>query len=101
MQVSVCTGGTFCDMEPMDEKHLLAAFERATAHQNRALAALGHPTSSMGKTANSTAAGEHDDASESCESSANERAALQTPNPTRTRVTSHSELREPAAPGAQ
>ncbi|HEX3804569.1 MAG TPA: hypothetical protein VHV75_17210 [Solirubrobacteraceae bacterium] len=32
-------------MEPVDKKYLLEAFERAKAHQGRALAALGHPVS--------------------------------------------------------
>jgi hypothetical protein len=32
-------------VEPLTKKYLLDAFERAKAHQGRALAALGHPVS--------------------------------------------------------
>ena len=70
-------------MEPMDEKHVIAAFERAKAHQKRALAALGHPTSSKGSDETSAVSGEDLDASDRRASNASDSVAQQTPPPPR------------------
>ena len=85
----------------MDETYLLAALERATAHQNRALAALGHPLSRMGNGVDAAAPSEDLDASESRAASANEPAAPQAPDPSPGHAESRDGLRESDAPGVQ
>jgi hypothetical protein len=91
--------GTVHDMEPMDEKHAIAAFERAIAHQKRALAALGHPASSKGNDVQSAATSEDLDASDQRAANALDSAAQQTPAPSPALAKSSGALREPALPG--
>ena len=100
MGVSGVGPGNVRDMERMDEKYLIAAFERAKAHQKRALAALGHPTSSREKP-QTAATGEDRDASDRRVASPGGCVAPETRAAPPASIESSGGLRESAARGVQ